>query len=83
MAQKVEVTGYRGSSLLSNGTVLIEGSEVARLRAERVAEVLRGLGTPASEVKWISEPAAANGATDYESRRVAVRIVPISKEKNP
>jgi outer membrane protein OmpA-like peptidoglycan-associated protein len=82
-AQKVEVTGYRGSTLLSNGNVLIEKSDVARLRAERVADVLKGLGTPASDVRWISEPATANGATDYESRRVAVRIVPVSKEKLP
>ena len=82
-APKVEVTGYRGSTLLSNGQLLIEKSEVARLRAERVAEVLKGLGTPASEVRWISEPAAAHGATDYETRRVTVRIVPNSKEKLP
>ncbi len=75
-AQKVVVTGYRGSTLLSNGNVLIEKSDVARLRAERVAEVLKGLGTPASEVQWISEPATANGETDFQSRRVAVRVVP-------
>jgi len=77
-AQKIEVTGYRGSTLLSNGQVLIEKSEVARLRAERVAGVLKGLGAPASEVRWISEPAEANGETDYQSRRVAVRVVPLA-----
>jgi outer membrane protein OmpA-like peptidoglycan-associated protein len=82
-AQTVEITGYRGSTLLSTGSMLIEKAEVARLRAERVAGVLKGLGTPASEVRWISEPARANGKTDYESRRVAVRIVPIAKENNP
>ena len=70
------MTGYRASTLLSNGNLLIEGANVSRLRAERVAEVLKGLGTPASEVRWISESAAANGATDYENRRVTVRIVP-------
>jgi outer membrane protein OmpA-like peptidoglycan-associated protein len=75
-AQQVVVTGYRGSTLLSNGNVLIEKSDVARLRAQRVAEVLKGLGTPASEVHWISEPPAANGETDDQSRRVAVRVVP-------
>lgn len=75
-APKVEVTGYRGSTQLSNGQILIEKSDVARLRAERVAEVLKGLGAPASQVQWISEPAAANGETDYQSRRVAVRVVP-------
>jgi outer membrane protein OmpA-like peptidoglycan-associated protein len=77
-AQTIEVTGYRGSTLLSKGQVLIEKSEVSRLRAERVAEVLKGLGIPPSAVRWISEAAAANGATDYESRRVAVRVVPTS-----
>jgi outer membrane protein OmpA-like peptidoglycan-associated protein len=85
-AQKIEVTGYRGSTMLSNKNVLIEKANVSRLRAERVAEVLKGLGTPASVVRWISEPAAANGATDYESRRVAVRIVPdmiSAQEKKP
>ncbi|MGA2882420.1 MAG: hypothetical protein ABSG13_25990 [Bryobacteraceae bacterium] len=76
IAQRVEVTGHRGSTLLSDGQVLIEKSDVARLRAQRVADVLKGLGTPASDVRWISEPAAANGETDYESRRVAVRVVP-------
>jgi outer membrane protein OmpA-like peptidoglycan-associated protein len=75
-APKVEVTGYRGSTLLSNGQLLIETSEVARLRAQRVAEALKGLGAPASEVRWVSEAAAANSKTDYASRRVAVRVVP-------
>lgn len=78
-AHKIEVTGYRGSSLLSDGHTLIEKASVSRLRAERVAEVLKGLGTPASEVRWVSEPAGANGTTDFESRRVAVRVVPISE----
>ena len=82
-AQNVEVTGYRGSTMLSNGNVVIEKSDVSRLRAERVADVLKGLGTPVSEVRWISEPAAANGATDFENRRVAVRIIPGSKGKLP
>jgi outer membrane protein OmpA-like peptidoglycan-associated protein len=82
-AQTIEVVGYRGSTLLSNGNLLIEKADVPRLRAERVAEVLKGLGTPPSAVRWISKPPGATGATDYETRRVAVRIVPISKEKTP
>ena len=75
-AREIEVSGYRGATLLSNGNLLIEKANVSRLRAERVAEVLKGLGTPASAVRWISEAAAANGTTDYENRRVVVRIVP-------
>lgn len=72
-ARTVEVVGYRGATLLSEGTVLTEKPAVAQLRAERVAQVLRGLGTPASAVRWVSEPA---GATGYENRRVVVRILP-------
>jgi outer membrane protein OmpA-like peptidoglycan-associated protein len=75
-AQTIEVVGYRGSTLLSNGNLLVEKANVSRLRAERVAEVLKGLGTPASAVRWIGEAAAAHGAKDYESRCVAVRVVP-------
>jgi outer membrane protein OmpA-like peptidoglycan-associated protein len=75
-AQTVEVIGYRASTLLSNGDLLTEKSNVSRLRAERVAEVLKGLGAPASAVRWISEPAAAHGATDFENRRVTVRVSP-------
>jgi outer membrane protein OmpA-like peptidoglycan-associated protein len=75
-AQTVEVTGYRASTLLSNGNSLIEKPQVAQLRAERVAQVLKGLGTPASAVHWNGEATAANGASDYENRRVVVRIIP-------
>ncbi len=74
-AQKIEVTGYRAATLLSNGQLLVEKPNVSRLRAERVAGVLKGLGTPQPAVRWVAEPAAANGM-DYENRRVSVRIVP-------
>ena len=89
-AQQIEVTGYRGAARLSNGDALTEKANVSRLRAERVAKVLQGLGTSASSVRWISELAAANGANDYEGRRVEVRVVPAqgsqtvsSKENKP
>ncbi len=75
-AHTIEVTGYRGATLLSDGSVLTEKPGAAQLRAQRVAEVLKGLGTPASAVRWVSEPAAANGKADYENRRVTVRISP-------
>lgn len=75
-ARTVEVTGYRGATLLSEGTVLTEKPGVAQLRAERVAQVLKGLGTPASAVRWVSEPVASTGNADYENRRIVVSIVP-------
>jgi outer membrane protein OmpA-like peptidoglycan-associated protein len=82
-AQDIEVTGYRGSTLLTNSHLLIEKADVSRRRAERVGEVLKGLGTPPSQIRWLSEPAAANGTADYESRSVKVRVVPVSKEEKP
>ena len=75
-AKTIEVTGYRAATLLSNGTALTEADNVSRLRAERVAEALKGLGSPASSVHWISKPASPNGVADFEGRRVVVRIVP-------
>jgi len=75
-AQMVEVIGYRASTMLSNGDLLTEKSNVSKLRAERVAGVLKGLGTPASTVRWISEPASANGETDFRNRRVVVHVSP-------
>jgi outer membrane protein OmpA-like peptidoglycan-associated protein len=75
-ARMVEVIGYRGATLLSAGSVLTEKLDVAQLRAERVAQVLKGLGAPASAVKWVSEPTAAGGDADYENRRVVVRVAP-------
>jgi len=75
-AQTIEVVGYRGSTLLSDGNVLIEKADVSRLRAQRVVEVLKGLGAPPTAVRWIPEATRASGATDHESRRVLVRVVP-------
>jgi outer membrane protein OmpA-like peptidoglycan-associated protein len=75
-AQTIEVIGSRASTLLSSGQLLVEKANVPQLRAERVAEVLKGLGTPPTALRWVSAPAPANGATDYENRRVVVRIVP-------
>ena len=82
-AQTIEIAGYRGSTLLSNGSLLIEKANVSQLRAERVAAVLKGLGAPASAVRWIAEAASANGTKDFENRRVAVRVVPTSQENKP
>ena len=75
-ARAVEVIGYRGATLLSKGSLLTEKPDVAQRRAARVAEVLKGLGTPASLVKWVSKPGSATGNADYENRRIVVRIVP-------
>ena len=75
-AHKIEITGYRGATLLSEGSTLTEMPSVAELRAERVAEVLKGLGVPASSVRWVADVAVPTGNTDYDNRRTVIRIVP-------
>jgi outer membrane protein OmpA-like peptidoglycan-associated protein len=75
-AQKIEITGYRGATLLSEGTALTEKPAVAQLRAERVADVLKGLGVPPSSVRWVFDAPPPSGNSDYEIRRTVVRIVP-------
>jgi len=75
-AKVIEITGYRAATLLTDGRTLTEKADVSRLRAERVAGVLKGLGTPASDVHWIPEVTPANGSTDFENRRVIVHVVP-------
>ena len=46
-ATRVEIVGYRSAALLSDGTVLQEQPDLARRRAEQVAELLRGAGLTA------------------------------------
>jgi outer membrane protein OmpA-like peptidoglycan-associated protein len=76
---RVEVTGHRGASRLTNGTTMIERSEMARKRAEKITGILRGLGVDAEQVEtaWIDAPGGNTGRDDWRSRRVDLRIVPL------
>lgn len=77
-AKRIEITGYRGASLLSNGEQLIEAADIGKRRAEQVAELLRGAGLTELEyaVRWRDEPAKPNGRTDAKSRKVEVTVRP-------
>lgn len=77
-ATRVEIVGYRSAALLSDGTVLQEQPDLARQRAEQVAELLRGAGltTPRYAVSWVEAAPAANGIDDYRSRRVEITLLP-------
>jgi len=74
---RLEITAYRGSVLLSNGTTLVEQPAIARKRAEQVAELLRGAGLTDVEyrVRWHDEAQRADG-DDAELRRVTVELDP-------
>lgn len=77
-AKRVEITGHRGAVLLSDGTVLQEQADIARRRAEQVAELLRGAGltAPAYDVRWVDGAPAPNGVDDHGQRRVDITIRP-------
>jgi hypothetical protein len=77
-AKRVEVVAYRGASLLSDGTVYVEDKGVAEMRAKQVAEILQGVGVPASSlsVRWDDSPQKANGIDDPQRRKAVIRVVP-------
>ena len=77
-ASKIEITGHQSAALLSDGTVLHETPELARRRAEQVAELLKGAGlvAPAYEVDWVKESPAPDGVEDFRARRVDIVVVP-------
>jgi hypothetical protein len=77
-AKHIDIIGYRGASLLSNGEKLIEAADIGKRRAEQVAELLRGAGLVDAEyrVRWQEKPSKPNGRTDPKSRKVEVTVRP-------
>ena len=77
-AKSVEVVGYRGASLLSDGALYVEDKGVAEMRAQQVGEILRQVGVPASalSVRWDELPQKANGVDDATRRKAVIRVVP-------
>ena len=77
-ASHVEVTGYRVSSLLSDGTRFEEPAYLAQHRAERLADTLKQIGVPAGTVSvtWKDKAEAGSGADDYKLRRAVIHVVP-------
>jgi outer membrane protein OmpA-like peptidoglycan-associated protein len=77
-ARKVEVTGYRGQTILSDGRRLTEESRLAQSRATTVAAILKDFGVaPASlAVTWKTAPEHAGGVSDYRKRRTVIRVTP-------
>src|SRR5688572_847446 len=57
-AARVEVTGYRAASLLSNGTTMTEKPGIGQRRAEQVVQLLKDAGLTNVEyrVRWQDAP---------------------------
>ena len=77
-AKHVDITGFRGASLLSNGEKFIEAAGIGKRRAQQTAELLQGAGLVDVEyrVKWQDSASKPNGRTDPKSRKVEVTVRP-------
>lgn len=75
---KVEVTGYRGEALLTNGEKLVEDPKIARERAEKVTAILVDFGVPRDRIttRWVDVPQNNNGVLDWTRRRVTIAVTP-------
>lgn len=75
-ATNVKVTGYRATSLLTNGQRLTEKAGLAEKRAQNIATLLRGLGVATVTVDWKTEAEPGDGRTDPSRRRVSIVVTP-------
>jgi hypothetical protein len=77
-AAEVQVTSFRGSSRLSNGSVMVEDAGIATARANKVREILAGLGVPpaAVKVRVVNEVRQADGIEDPWSRKITLSVRP-------
>lgn len=77
-AKTVKVTAQRGATLLSNGRILTESATIAAQRAEKVVDMLRGLGTGAESVTVQIVPGVPkpDGISDPQNRVVTIRVTP-------
>lgn len=72
----VRVTGYRATTLLSNGERLVEKAELAEKRAQEIATLLQGSGVTAVSADWKKEAEPGDGKTDASRRRVTITVIP-------
>jgi hypothetical protein len=77
-ASQVKVTGYRGETLLSDGTVMTEREGMDRTRAEEVADLLKrgGLDGLKFDVSFVDEPIKSTGVGDWHNRKTVVSVEP-------
>ncbi len=75
---RVTVIGYRAASLLSDGSELQEGADLARSRAEKIGAILTrlGVGSKVLRVSWIGQAIPGTGREDWRNRRVDISVEP-------
>ena len=78
-ARGVTIVGYRGSTLLSDGSLAQEIPMMAQLRAQELARAVAKLGLPPTAtltVRWDDQLASADGVTDPDRRRAEISVTP-------
>ena len=75
-AKSVKVSGYRATSLLSNGERLVEKDGLAEKRSREVATLLKGLGVAGVQTEFKSEAEPGDGQSDPSRRRVVIEVNP-------
>jgi hypothetical protein len=78
-ARAITIVGYRGSTLLTDGSLVEEIPMIAQLRAQELARTLRKLGLPGTAtltVRWDNRLERADGVTDPDRRRAQIAVTP-------
>ena len=77
-ASRLEIVAYREEALLSDGSRLVEKPQMSRLRAEKLALIVKDFGWPADKlrVKWEDRPVNNGGVSDYQLRRALIAVIP-------
>ncbi len=75
-ASAVKVSGYRATTLLSNGQRMVEKPGLAEKRAQAIATLLQGLGVASVSADWTADPDPGDGKNDPSRRRVTITVVP-------
>jgi outer membrane protein OmpA-like peptidoglycan-associated protein len=75
-ASNVKVSGYRATTVLSNGERLVEKAGLAEKRAQNITMLLRGLAVSNIIVESKNEPEPGDGQSDPSRRRVTILVTP-------
>jgi hypothetical protein len=78
-ARELSIIGYRGATLLSDGSLARELPAIGRLRAQHLSRMVRRLGLPASTrltTRWSEATEPADGVTDAVRRRASLIVTP-------
>jgi hypothetical protein len=77
-ASHIQVTAYRGATLLSGGKVLVENAMFAARRSSNLLAIMDAYGIPSAMIsaEVRTEPGTAKGEGDDLNRRVHIAVVP-------